>query len=49
MNLSMPCIRAHPVSGEEVMGMDEVDVAVDVACMSIDRTSSLKERMSEHD
>jgi hypothetical protein len=49
MNLPMPCIGAHPGSGGEVMGMDEVDVAVDVACMSIDRTSNSKERMSEHD
>jgi hypothetical protein len=37
----------RPASGREVMAMDAVDVAV--CCPSINRTSNLTERMSEHD
>ena len=51
MNLLMPCIDAHPAPGEEVMAMDDascdVDVNVDVRCVSINRTSDRRERMSE--
>jgi hypothetical protein len=45
MNLIMPCIGAHPASGEEVMVMDEVEV--DVGRVSISSISSLRERMGE--
>ncbi len=42
MNLTMPCMDAHPAPGEEVMVMDDVDVNV---CLgSISSISHLKER-----
>jgi hypothetical protein len=49
MNLLMDC--THPDSRKEVMGMDDAscDVDVNVACVSINITSNLKERMSDHD
>jgi hypothetical protein len=49
MNLILPCIGAHPGSGEEVMVMDDApsDVEVHVCRMSISRISSLEERMGE--
>ena len=47
MNLTMPCTGAHPAPGEEVMGMDDVDVAV---CLkSISSITHLRERMGNHE
>lgn len=43
MNLIMPCMGAHPASGEEVMVVDEVDVHV--GRVSINSISNLRERM----
>ncbi len=45
MDLAMLCIGVRPASGEEVMGMDDVDV--DVCGVSVNSISSLRERMSE--
>jgi hypothetical protein len=47
MNLDMAYIGAHPAPGEEVMGMDDVDV--DVRRLSVNKTSAERERMGEHD
>jgi len=53
MNRNMPLAGAHPALGEEVMAMDDasgdVDVNVDVRCVSINKTSDRRERMSEHE
>ena len=51
MNPDMALQGAHPALGKEVMAMDDascdVDVNVDVRCVSINRTSDRRERMSE--
>jgi hypothetical protein len=51
MNLIMPCTQAHLSLGEEVTAMDDAsyDVDVDVYGMSINITSDLRERMSDHE
>lgn len=43
MNLTMPSLEAHPVSGEEVMVVDKADV--NVCRMSISNICDLRERM----
>ena len=45
MNMMMPWAGAHPAPGEEVMVMDDIDVAV--RSQSISSISDLKERMGE--
>jgi len=47
MNLIMPCTEAHPAPGKEVMGMNDVDVNVNVLCVSINNISNQKERMGK--
>jgi hypothetical protein len=45
MDMTMPCTGAHPAPGEEVMVMDDVDVAV---CLkSVSSISHSKERMGK--
>jgi len=45
MNLTMPCMGAHPAPGEEVMVMDDVDV--NVCRVSVSSISHRKERMGK--
>ncbi len=45
MNLSTPGRGSHPVCGEEVMGMDDVDV--NVGCLFVNSISNLEERMGQ--
>jgi hypothetical protein len=45
MDLIMVCIGAHPARGEEVMGMDDVDV--DVRRGFVNSISNLRERMGD--